>query len=232
MPKPKPTQSEETRGAPEWMLTYSDCMTLLLTFFVMLITFSSFDDKVFRRMESVFAEGLNSLGLRRIRDNRAFRIIPPIVYHESLRKGSEQPTVAGEYDSNPSQSLDFMDFQDQKVFLLPSDKVFWGRGLRLSPFGCQLLSDIATLLEATSEKIVISEHTLGDHDNDADLGLRRAWQITRFLTEEDALDRARFSISSASTVAEEIITQTSLFTGRPSTTRVLEIVILERSIYH
>ena len=230
MPKPKPTPPDGAPGAPEWMLTYSDCMTLLLTFFVMLITFSSFDDKVYRRMESVFSEGLNSLGLRHIRDNRAFRSVPPIVYNESVRKGSEKPTVAGEYDSNPSQSLDFMDFQDQKVFLLRSEKVFWGRGVRMSPNGCQLLSDIATLLEATSERIVISEHTLGSHDDD--LGLRRAWQITKFLTAQDVLDQARFSISSVSTVAQEIIAQTSLFAGRPSTTRVLEIVILERSIYH
>ena len=213
------------------MLTYSDCMTLLLTFFVMLITFSSFDDKVYRKMESVFSESLSSLGLRPIRDNRAFRSIPPILYEESVRKGSEQPTVAGEYDSNPSQDLDFMDFQDQKVFLLRSERVFWGRGVRMSPTGRQLLSDIGTLLEATSERIVISEHTLDSHEDD-DLGLRRAWQITKFLTAQDVLDRARFSISSVSTVAQEIIAQTSLFAGRPPTTRVLEIVILERSVYH
>lgn len=231
MPKPRQTPSEEVPGAPEWMLTYSDCMTLLLTFFVMLITFSSFDDKVYRRMESVFSEGLNSLGLRPVRDNRALQNVSHIFHHENIREGSEQPTVDGKYDANPSQSLDFMDFQDQKVFVLPSDRVFWGRGVRVSPFGSQILSDIAELLQATSERIVISEHAVDNHE-DADLGLRRAWQITKFLTEQNVLDRARFSISSTGTVAREVIAQTSLFAGRPSTARVLEIVILERSIYH
>ena len=37
----KQPEPEEAPGAPEWMLTFSDCMTLLLTFFVLLITFSA-----------------------------------------------------------------------------------------------------------------------------------------------------------------------------------------------
>ena len=45
--KPEPQHAD---GAPEWMVTFSDCMTLLLTFFVLLLSFSSFDDKVFWKL--------------------------------------------------------------------------------------------------------------------------------------------------------------------------------------
>ncbi|MHC4104970.1 MAG: flagellar motor protein MotB, partial [Planctomycetota bacterium] len=41
----KQVVEDEAPGAPEWMVTFSDCMTLLLTFFVLLLSFSSFDDK-------------------------------------------------------------------------------------------------------------------------------------------------------------------------------------------
>lgn len=34
----------EDPGAPAWMMTFGDCMSLLLTFFVMLISFTNFDD--------------------------------------------------------------------------------------------------------------------------------------------------------------------------------------------
>ncbi len=38
---------QKEQGAPEWMVTFSDCMTLLLTFFVLMLSFSSFDEKTF-----------------------------------------------------------------------------------------------------------------------------------------------------------------------------------------
>ena len=45
---------DEDPGAPEWMVTFSDCMTLLLTFFVLLLSFSSFDDDgVFRHLKVI-----------------------------------------------------------------------------------------------------------------------------------------------------------------------------------
>jgi len=37
----------QPKGAPEWMVTYSDVVSLLVTFFVMLLTFSTTDDEQF-----------------------------------------------------------------------------------------------------------------------------------------------------------------------------------------
>lgn len=242
------TKSEDDGvGAPEWMLTYSDCMTLLLTFFVLLISFSSFDEKVYRRMESAFTEGLSSIAVRPVRDNLALESRPQIVYEQELAKGSEQPTVDGKYESNPNQSLDFLDFQNQKVFLLRSDRVFLGRGTRLSRQGSQLLADVAVLLKTTGNRIVVSEHGLeggspdaqGTAENPGDLGLRRAWYVTDFLAVRHGLERTRFSISSEGMVAMESLLQSSLFAGstrsgaagRSSAERVIEITALERSLY-
>ncbi len=235
-------------GAPEWMLTYSDCMTLLLTFFVLLISFSSFDEKVYRKVESAFTEGLSSIAVRPVRDNLALESRPEIVHEQELVEGSEQPTVKGKYEANPNQSLDFLDFQNQKVFLLRSNRVFLGRGTRLSRQGAQLLSDIAVLLEATGDRIVVSEHGLQDSGPDAqsppedrgNLGLRRAWYVTNFLAVRHGLEKTRFSISSEGTVAMESLLQSSLFAGskrngavgRSFRERVIEITTLERSLYH
>ncbi len=47
-------QEEQPGGAPAWMLTYGDTVTLLVTFFVMLLTFSTPNDEDFGR----FAAGL------------------------------------------------------------------------------------------------------------------------------------------------------------------------------
>ena len=44
---PKKKQEEEMMGAPLWMTTYGDMMTLLLCFFVLLLSFSSIQQKEF-----------------------------------------------------------------------------------------------------------------------------------------------------------------------------------------
>ncbi len=43
-------EDEPPQGAPEWMTTYSDMVTLLLTFFVLLFSMSSIDSEKFREI--------------------------------------------------------------------------------------------------------------------------------------------------------------------------------------
>jgi hypothetical protein len=227
----KQSVADESPGAPEWMVTFSDCMTLLLTFFVLLLSFSSFDDKVFLRMESAFSQGLSSLGLQAVREYDALTPTPRIIHEQDPDKGSDKPTVDGRYESNPSESLDFLDFQNQKVFLVPSDKVFLGMGIRMSPHGRQMLTDVANLLKAVPNRVVVSEHAVTATDASDEIGLKRAWETTQFIAGHADLDKTRFSISSAGTMAENRLRNSGLFATNPRTERVLEIVILERSTY-
>jgi chemotaxis protein MotB len=222
---------DDSPGAPEWMITFSDCMTLLLTFFVLLLSFSSFDEKVFRRKESALSEGLASIDVFRAKEQQAVASQPVIMHSERLDEGSEKPTERGQYESNPSTSLDFMDFQNQKVFLVPSDKVFWGRGQIISRSGRQLLGDVAALLKSVSNRVVVSEHALIHNRNLDEIGLTRAWKAAQFLIREQELDKTRFSISTTGTVSDEAIQQSDLLRNNTGTDRILEIVILERSIY-
>lgn len=46
--------NEEKKGAPEWMTTYGDMVTLLLCFFVLLFSFSSIDAQKFREIMNSF----------------------------------------------------------------------------------------------------------------------------------------------------------------------------------
>lgn len=221
-------------GAPEWMVTFSDCMTLLLTFFVLLLSFSSFDDKVFPRMESAFAEGLTSLGLTLGPRKEAFELVPRINYDgEDPKEGSEQPVEDGQYESNPSTALDFSEFQNRKVFLIPSRKIFLGRGVRLSVEGHRILSDLAVLLAAVPDRVIVSEHAVENNAASEDqTGLARAWKTAQFLIDQRDLDRMRFSISSASTMDEYTLQHSGLLAANPNTERVIEIVILDRSVFN
>jgi len=46
----KPREEEHEEGAPAWMLTYGDMMSLLLCFFIMLVAMSEIKDEKFQRL--------------------------------------------------------------------------------------------------------------------------------------------------------------------------------------
>ena len=55
-------EDDPPAGAPAWMVTYSDMVTLLLTFFVMLLAMASFEspgrvDKVIESLRRAFGVG-------------------------------------------------------------------------------------------------------------------------------------------------------------------------------
>jgi len=232
--RPKqPVEDDGDAGAPEWMVTFSDCMTLLLTFFVLLLSFSSFDDKVFPRMESAFAEGLSSVGLTLSPRKEAFQLAPRISYDETPKSGSEEPVPDGQHESQPPTNMEFSDFENRKVFLVPSEQVFLARGSRLSVEGRRTLGDLAMLLEAVEDRVIVSEHrVIGDGRPNDSLGLTRAWKAAQFLVVHEDLEKTRFSISSAPTMDEYTIRHSGLLAAHPNTERVIEIVILDRSEFN
>ncbi|MHC4526500.1 MAG: flagellar motor protein MotB, partial [Planctomycetota bacterium] len=119
-------EPEEEQGAPEWMVTFSDCMTLLLTFFVLLLSFSSFDERLFRSLKIIFAAALPSVSSSVKVEKDAFLPTEQIEPTEELDAGSEKPTLARGKADHLQQETEPLDFRSRKVFLIPSEKIFWG----------------------------------------------------------------------------------------------------------
>ena len=68
MAKKREKKKEDKKGgAPEWMVTYSDMVTLLLTFFVMQLAMANFEDpgKIDAALESIRA-AFGSGGLEKL----------------------------------------------------------------------------------------------------------------------------------------------------------------------
>ena len=76
----KQAETEEAPSAPEWMVTFSDCMTLLLTFFVLLLTFSSFDDKIFWQLKIIYCRAWPNISTNPQSDRDSFTHLAPIKY--------------------------------------------------------------------------------------------------------------------------------------------------------
>ena len=52
-----PEEVVPKRNAPTWVVTYGDLMSLLLTFFVLLLSFSTLDERRFRGLSGMLREG-------------------------------------------------------------------------------------------------------------------------------------------------------------------------------
>ena len=224
----KKVEEEEPAGAPEWMVTFSDCMTLLLTFFVLLLSFSSFDNRVFWRLKVIYSRALTNISPIPQSNRDSFLHFRPVKYREELDRGSEKPTLErGDSDGLLEETLS-EDFHKLKVFTVSSKQVFWGKGTAISPEGRDIMLTMASFLKRMPNRVVISENG-PDVNNDEQLGLERAWAVLEYLTEKQGLDKERFSISTSGTLPQDR-RNNGLAQIRPE--RTVEIVLLERSLYN
>jgi chemotaxis protein MotB len=224
--RPEPPQDED-QGAPEWMVTFSDCMTLLLTFFVLLLTFSSFDERVFKKLRVIYCDAFPTIHSRIRASKESLLEIEQLRYVEDIDKGSEKATLENGSEGALIETHT-NDYKKHKVFLIRSDEVFWGKGTAMSQQGRETLSAFARFIKDSPENVVISENDL--QQNDLELSMARAWAVIEYLTKKEGLDIDRFSISAESTIGQ---TAFELFTlneqdNRPQ--RLLEIVLLQRSL--
>ncbi|MFC1635130.1 flagellar motor protein MotB [Planctomycetota bacterium] len=229
----KQTGSDDAPGAPEWMVTFSDCMTLLLTFFVLLLSFSSFDSRVFPDLKIIYSEALTRITPTPRKNQRdALSYIPPIQHVTKLDKGSETPTSAKELKNALMEEAGFVDLQGGMVFLVPSKKVFWGKGTAMSREGGYVINLLASFLQRVPGRVVISETGSADKSNGASFGLPRAWVIMNYFVAKQGLNKDRFSISATGIVARDSSESKIEESEQRAVERIVEITLLERNTYN
>jgi chemotaxis protein MotB len=224
--RPEPPQDEDP-GAPEWMVTFSDCMTLLLTFFVLLLTFSSFDERVFKKLRVIYCDAFPTIHSRIRASKESLLETEQLRYVEDIDKGSEKAT----YEDGSEGALietHTNDYKKHKVFLIRSDEVFWGKGTAMSQQGREILSTFAHFIKDTPENVVISENDL--QQNNPELGMARTWAVIEYLTKKEGLDMNRFNISAGSTIGQTAFELFSLNEQNNQPQRLIEIVLLQRSL--
>ncbi len=200
MPPRRSVDDDAPAGAPVWMITFSDCMTLLLCFFVLLLTFSSFDVVKLRKVSGLF-QSANYDTIFPRRQNPLESAVPPDERaHDDTLSGSETPTAQSFTPTrNPRDREEVSGsdaFKDRQVFYLPSDQVFLAGGTGMHKGAGQYLKLFAEFLRLTPGVRVIVEESIAVVPGPArEASLARSWALVRYLTEEAGLDVRRFSLS-------------------------------------
>jgi chemotaxis protein MotB len=81
-------------GAPGWVVTFGDMMSLLLTFFILLLSFATLDKVQFDKLSGVLREGFGVIS--RTDTQRIPKRDTMIKITQRMNKNSRQPNSAGE----------------------------------------------------------------------------------------------------------------------------------------
>ncbi len=213
-------QEDTAPGVPAWMTTFCDCMTLLLCFFVMLLSFSSFEPIRLRRLTGAFETmEYDSIFSGKV-DPTDTMIEPMSIAQEHTKRGSEKPTDMPDKNvRKPAAGVEMLSadaFKDRRTLLLPSDDVFWGDGARIRPQATALLDKMVPYLDMVGGFTVIGESRSPRPGSASELSMRRSLALASYLADKAAMLPEKFSISGTDSGAS------GRFEGKP----VVEITFL------
>ena len=212
--KPKPQEEESGEGAPLWIISFADMISLLMAFFVMLTTFSGFGPKESAKLKKVISATLSPNFYGGWFKNPASSAVGhQMAATGQNNRGSEKPTLEEAAGRGSLIQSATKDFRSQKVFMIESEKAFWGSGTTLSSQGREFLDCLALLLAKIPGRLAVSEVGPG---NNSDLGILRAITAVEYLGSQH-IPKNRCCIGTRATLPE-----TNL-----KTTRTLEITLLE-----
>jgi len=221
-------RDKEPAGAPLWMVTYSDMVTLLLTFFVMLLAMANFDDT--KRVDAVLGSIQASLGM----GSREQSYAATGEREETFKENSE-----GEGDLSPLRSRLEISLSEQlsndlikltddqtEIRLTLSGRILFPRGgSELHPVSYQMVTDIARALAGQEVAVQVEGHSdwTGKVEKNWEVSAQRALAVV-------------YAIQDIGTIPGEHLQATGMGQYRPSNldrgdsewNRRVEIVIRSR----
>jgi hypothetical protein len=212
---PPPEEGPPLNG---WILSFSDCMTNLLCFFVLLVSFSSFDVGAKSRIQGAFMSMTNPTISGRKTDPTDAIVPPQERPFDSTSEGAEKPTdLPPEPVRKPQSQVvpDIKAFHDQVTIRVQAGKLFWGSGDLLTPAGRSSLKLIGSYMRLLPVRAVVRPRGQAGGAG-AESDMRRAWSVVSCISEESQVSRDRFCI--AGNAGDS--------TGKP----VVEILLLRKGV--
>jgi chemotaxis protein MotB len=182
----EPFKEEPLEGAPAWMLTFCDCMTLLLTFFVLLLSFSSFDEGSLQRLNGAMHFSSHSS----ISSNQELDAAVPVEVQpiqDDTEEGSDKRRSPNNKNivKNPKkvEVPPTVDAYDAETILnIPISELFIGDSTIVTSQGKERLKTIVSYLNELPRYVVIGESLPQESGIKADP--HRSWAVMQFIEQQ------------------------------------------------
>ena len=203
----------EPPGAPEWVVTFTDMISLLVTFFVLLMTFSSM-----REYDLIKIRGILQMNRGAIEDHDGDRAVEhpeeDLIQKTDPLAGAQdphsRPTDAFESDRSDErfrtkrdheQLRDLNDIADGLLIQWGAEASFLAGSAAPNPVLRAALVDVAETVGPYGHGVVVEGHAAPDHvptrafPDAYSLSLARAAACAQVLIEEGGLDPARIQVA-------------------------------------
>lgn len=192
-------QRDDSSPSGSWLTTYSDMMSLLLAFFVLLFAFSSIDENKFSTVMSafqvylgVFSEGSGLLD----------QLDPMPLDYSDVGKRQLQELFEDLSELVAAEGLTgvHLDLQERGLVVRFAEQVFFDLGeATLKPEAVAALRKLAGTLKGLPNPIRVEGHTdnlpikTARFPSNWELSVHRATNVVRFLIEEEGFDPQKLS---------------------------------------
>jgi chemotaxis protein MotB len=184
-------------GAPLWMVTFSDMMTLLLTFFVLLLSMATLDQVKFTQAAGSLSD---AFGVGILASSTRTEVAPPQVVSQvpidddfNARVYRRLRTQLRELKLDRQIEL----VKDRGAVVLRVDEaILFGSGQSiLNPAADPVLRKVAELVRPLPLNVKIEGHTddIGDDMQNWELSVARAVSVLRFMAGDQLLPLTRIS---------------------------------------
>lgn len=211
---------EEEFDKDAWMVTFGDLLQLLITFFVLLISMSSMDQKILTEMFSVFTGGLGVLGFTEkssvIPPNIRPIVAPPHIDIESFKRflkveSGDFQAKADKPDNTEKlvgsllvEGVDIEKRGDNFVMVLSNKALFGKASATLSQKLIPTLDRVSSVLSLSKNEIIIEGHTddlpirSPVYATNWELSAARAGAVYKYLLEKGEIQPERMQIKGRS----------------------------------
>lgn len=194
-------------AAPQWMVTYSDMMTQLLAFFVVLFSISVIDVQRFQSLLSAFRGSVGILDTGRSFEEQALVGSPPIAVtvqpagaRLTLQLQQVLQELAARLQASGVPSAVELVPEERGLVVRVADRVLFDLGKAdLRPESRSVLDAVARVLAEIPNQVRVEGHTdnLPIHNerfpSNWELSTARATTVVRYFIEKHRLDPRRFS---------------------------------------
>jgi len=221
-----------------WMTTFSDMVTLLITFFVLLISMSSMDSKAMREMFGFFNEVMGPLEFAQVQEIQGLptliEAVAPKIFLDSLSLNrnilnSLEKNGMGGYTGRGKDVLEVRETNRGLAILLNGDVLFDEGSSALREEAQVILLSVAQTIKDANSTISIEGHT-DNQGNDQELyriSLQRAISVLDYFMYTAALSPGRFCVAGYG--ATRPIDTNATGQGREKNRRI-EIILLKQRI--
>ena len=198
MPRGK-AKKEDTPLDSSWALSYGDMMTLLLTFFILIVSFSTVELIKFRQAMGSLRGSMGVLleqSGSEVVKQEASVMDRPLMQRETMLNALQQ-IEAQVFEMNAGSGID-IEVSDEGVnFRIKDDLLFPPGGTAINPDMKDMLSNVGYLIKAFKSEVRVEGHsdsspvTSGLYSSNWELSTMRAVNVVKYFIDEAGIDPRR-----------------------------------------